>query len=1169
MSGLFENADDADEGPKGKQGSIIETDEFPMRVLAGAGTGKTFTMVRKVERLLTTDQTSPQNILALTFTNKAADSMRTKLNTRLDTAGYDIDAFTYHSICHSILQEYPYYAGLPSGFTIASDADKFNLAESAIEEVSYQFVSPDGTYRKSPPEVFLDFVSSMKQEGVGPDDLNAYLPTPGKLIELEQMTDRIEAAAREDLRRQSLRDGAEAFCDDLDTFALKLQLEQESLGTSLLEEDIEEYLRQLIETTETIQRQIRSDPESLSTGSMQAAVKLPAVLFSGYGAEGEPMTRKGDFPSGIPKLPYTLLDRLRSYIEDCKRAVDFLPGYRIYEQQRQDADLVDFDDLIRKAVRLLQHDEIGSEIATQWDYVFCDEFQDTDSIQFDLVTALAQHNRLFVVGDDDQAIYEWRGANSENIGSKLTDTYRSDLTDKKLDLNFRSKQPILELANDAITALDDRGSDKELTAFGDKRDATNGVAYIDTTAPDDGPDSDEYQASQITTAIAGLLRGELADIDQSYDLDDIAILVRKKRHAEPLIDSFGETGIPFELVGDISTESTGVETVLAYLRAMAMPADDVSVRRVLLMRYRLNESDLRTLTREADRLIDAVRSVELSEMTEPNKLETARKHFEHLLSRRRNLSVQQLYTELLDTTDIEWFLTRTERRELKRLEELIESYGGTTTQPPIGTDFIDYLDQHDSIAEVTDSAPAEQTEGSSNAVSIMTVHKAKGLDFPVVVMPELTADEWAPQARNYSELIDAIDGCGFWEADQIKQDHREARRLLHVGITRAEEQLIVCGQAGETSTEEGAVTFTEIQRWMADGIQWDLSATSFAIWEQIQESLPEVAQDWTEMVSDASPRQSDSVATYAGEAMDYTAAIEFVLDRADHLLSGGLSDVDQATLGIPSDPFAAIPSPAIRRRHSYTSLGSINDCSRKHYLDRVVYAPELPSRLRPSYEDTDDDTEPVDSTAIPPNETEASNREIGILFHETAEAAVDRNRMDKSAWQDLCGTIAEQRRLENALDEALDCVDRFFQTPVAEWELLSAEHSFGIEIDEFYVVGEIDCLARQPNGELAVLDYKATDDTKDETNRQLPLYIIACRELFEEPVTTAGYVYVGDVGPDVDLRTYNDERLAEAKGRIHAGLQAANSSSYEEYTAGSHCKWCPHNDLPCSDFGGD
>ena len=159
MSGVFEEDDHVDEGPKGNQGEIIETDRFPMRVLAGAGTGKTFTMVRKVEHLLQTEQTSPQNVLALTFTNKAADSMRRKLNARLDTAGYDIDAYTYHSICHSILKEYPYYADLPSGFTIASDAEKFGLAENAVEEIQYQFVIPHGRSRLPPPDALLSFIS--------------------------------------------------------------------------------------------------------------------------------------------------------------------------------------------------------------------------------------------------------------------------------------------------------------------------------------------------------------------------------------------------------------------------------------------------------------------------------------------------------------------------------------------------------------------------------------------------------------------------------------------------------------------------------------------------------------------------------------------------------------------------------------------------------------------------------------------------------------------------------------------------------------------------------------------------------------------------------------------------------------------------------------------------
>lgn len=1165
---LFENEEDVEATPKGKQGPIIDTDAYPMRVLAGAGTGKTFTMVRKIERLLETDQASPRDILALTFTNKAADSMRNKLNARIGAEGYDIDAYTYHSICHSILQDYPYHADLPSSFTIASDADKYELAQEAVESIPYQFVNPDGGYRQTPADVLLEFVSSMKQEGVRPDELETYLPAPGILVELDEMTARIESAARNHLRRQTLaQDGVSGFCDDLETFKLELQLEQQSLGSSPLEQDVRSFLQQLIETIGTFKTRVQVESDALATGSKQAAVRLPAVLFSGYGSEGETMTRKSHFPAGIPKLPFTLLDRLRTYLDDCQRAADLVHGYRVFERQRQAAQLVDFDDLIQETVALLTDDDIAAEIGGQWEYIFCDEFQDTDAIQFELVTALAENNQLFIVGDDDQAIYEWRGADSENIGAKLTETYQSELTDMELDLNFRSRQPILDLANNAITALEGRGSQKELTAFGEKRERTDGVAYIDTTPPED-EDEKEHQAAQITTTVGGLLRGDLDSVDRSYELEDIAVLVRKNRHARPLIESFSEAGIPFELVGDLSTESVGVETVLAYLRALAIPSDDVSVRRVLLMRYRLSETDLQQLAESSERLIDAVFSTDPSELANPSRFETAQAHFEHLYSRRNGLSVQQLYHELLNTTNIEWFLTRTERRELRGLEDLIAEYGEPSSQPPIGEMFIEYIDRHETIVETTDSAPNEQAESATDAVTFMTVHQAKGLDFPVVIMPTLTADEWAPRARDFSELIEGVGGTGFWETDQIKRDQQEARRLLHVGITRAQEQLILCGQSDGSTTADEGITLDYIQTWITNGIDWELTAGSFPIWEQIQSSLPDTAENWTELVTTESPRQTDAVATYGGRNLAYEPAVELALDRADSLLDGSLPDVEPANIGIPSDAFTEIPEPSIRRRHSYTSLGTVDVCARQHYLDHVVYAHELPKQMRQPADGAEEDVT-SDAGHPVPEETQASSREIGVLFHETAEAAINQSQTSRSEWRSVCEQRAVELGLEHALVGALDCVDRFFETEIADWDFLSAEHPFSIEIDGFHVVGEIDCLARRPDGELVVLDYKATGSEKDEGNRQLPLYILACERLFDEPITTAGYVYVGEIGPDVDLRTYGDERLADATERIHQGLTSAATSSYSEFTAGKHCKWCPHNDLPCSEFESD
>lgn len=1163
---LFDDDEDAGESPKGNQGPIVKSDAYPMRVLAGAGTGKTFTMVRKIERLLESEQADPGDVLALTFTNKAADSMRSKLNARIGAEGYDIDAYTYHSICHSILKEYPYHADLPSQFTIADTADKFQLAETAIEEIPYQFVNPDGGYNKTPGQELLGFISSMKQEDVPPEALSTYLADPATLIELTELADRLETTARDHLRRRSLsEDGIDDFIQDLDAVRHMLFEEQAALGSTPLERDVAGYLEALADTLDHTERTLTEDPAAITSGSKQAAVKLPAVLFSAYGTAGETMTRKSDFPSGIPKLPYTLVDRLRSYLADCKEAADYMHGYAAYEELRRAENFVDFDDLITATVELLEDDAIATEIAGQWDYVFCDEFQDTDAIQFELVEALAEHNQLFIVGDDDQAIYEWRGADIENIGQKLSDVYKPALEDEELDLNFRSKQPILDLANNAIEALDGRGSDKELTAYGEAADSTDGVAYIDTTVPDesDFEDAEALQASQITTTVSGLLRGDLDPVESSYDVGDIAVLVRKKKHAKPLIEAFGEAGVPFELVGDLETESVGVETVLAYLQALATPTDDVSVRRVLLMRYRLSEADLRTLAQEDASLLEALRTVDPEALTEPDNVQAAREDFSHLLARRHKLSVEEFYHELIQTTNIEWFLTQQERRELQQLEDLIASYDEPASQPPITESFIEYLEQHDAVAAATDSAPTDQDDAAEGAVTIMTVHKSKGLDFPVVILPSLTADQWKPRARDYSGLVGAVADDRFWTTDHLKRDHQEAHRLLHVGITRAQDQLILCGHSEGDDEASDGVTLESAQTWLPPAINWEFTAGEFPIWEQIQSSLPPTAEDWTSIATTDDAPRADVVATYDGQELGYEDAVDTVLGRADSLLSRSLPAADSSTIGIEPDVFTPIPSQSIQRRHSYTSLGTVDDCARKHYLDHVVYAYELPQEHRPTDRvphSEDAGTGPSDPAAS----QEATSREIGVLFHETAEAAINQDRQSIDDWLAVCEAIAAQQGLEQALPGAKACVERFFQTEVAEWELLSAEHSFEIKVNGSQIIGEIDCVARRPSGEVVVLDYKATGSQKGEENLQLPLYILACEELFDDPITTAGYVYVSDIGPAVDLRSYDEPRLTAAKERIEDGLKAAQESTYDTYTAGSHCQWCPHNELSCS-----
>ena len=277
-----------------------------------------------------------------------------------------------------------------------------------------------------------------------------------------------------------------------------------------------------------------------------------------------------------------------------------------------------------------------AEIAGQYDYVFCDEFQDTDAVQFELVDQLADDDKLFVVGDDDQAIYEWRGAAVENIGHRLEERYET-LIPETLEENFRSKQPILDVANNVIAQLEARGSEKELTAVGDAANASDGIATI--TAAED----DEEQAEQIATAIGRLLAGSLGDVDETYDAGDIALLVRKNRHAKPIVRALERAAASrINSLVDSRADSVGVETVLAYLKALANPADEVSLNRVLTMRYRLHDADLRLLNTASDSLSEALQSLPLDQFREPERVRRAREDFQALRAKREIYSVARL-----------------------------------------------------------------------------------------------------------------------------------------------------------------------------------------------------------------------------------------------------------------------------------------------------------------------------------------------------------------------------------------------------------------------------------------------------------------------------------------------------------------------------------------------
>jgi DNA helicase-2/ATP-dependent DNA helicase PcrA len=1142
-----EDAADRFPEPRDTQADIIQSDAYPMRVRAGAGTGKTFTMVRKIQRLIE-NGTPPDRILALTFTNKAADSMREKLVETVGEQGYDIEAYTYHAICHELLQEFAYHADLDPRYDIATDADRFALSYEVLDEMPYRFTNPDVyegvEYATGASDRLLTFIPAMKRAGITPDDVDAYLPRIERLFELGALTDRIRDAAAEHLKvgwRKMTDDRIDEMIDNLGAMEATLIELRTDLHDDGMEGHVAAHLDVMIETCVSLAAFLDNNRGEILDGELTYSFKLPAHLFGQY----------SNAPKGMPSLDYSLPERLDAFVGRCQTLSDLVPGYRAYEARLDEENLLDFNDLVLATVELLQDDTVADWLGERYDYVFCDEYQDTDTVQFELVHQLAAEADLFVVGDDDQAIYEWRGANVENIGPRLDRTY-PEIHDETLEENFRSRQPILDLANNALSRLEARGSDKELTAVGDAADADSGVVTIE--AAEEPAD----EAAQIGNALVRLIDGDNQVTDAEYSPGDIAILVRKKRHARPIADELTAAGIPYELGGDLASEAPGVETVIAALTALANPRDEVALNRVLSMRYRIPREDLKRLNThelpgtgadEETPLRESLLEIPLTELAEPERVETAREQLGDLWSKRDTYSLSRLYQETKSTLRIEWFLSEQERRDLRALDEVVSSFEDGAVEPELSSRFIEFLDQHDIITEVSDREMADQPEAQEAAVSIMTIHKSKGLEFPVVVLPQLRADEWEPQARTYDVVEHVLDGGSPLDHDFAERDEHEARRLLHVGITRAEELSILSGRSEDDpddDPDEGTVSLATVSEVLPTSLPWSIEGVSFPIWETIRESRPPTAVDGTGTLA-APVDVSERVAAVDGEReFGRTAGQALVLGLAKRSLDGDLDPTLAAEL--PDDAFGEPADATLHRRHSYTSLDTFETCERRQYLSHVVRA--------------FDDPVSGDSAGT----SGPSQREIGVLFHDTAERATDRGYTSQSEWVALAERLATIRGERDALPAVAESIERFFETEASDWERLAAERGFELTFDDETVVGMIDALCRRPDGDLVVLDYKATRKTRSlDDDLQLPIYLLACEQLFEEPVRTAGYAYVGEQGPRVDLREFTEEELARVQAQLSDRLSSAAESSFDEYTPGDHCKYCPHRSLPCSE----
>ncbi|MCR5183008.1 MAG: DUF3553 domain-containing protein [Clostridia bacterium] len=440
--------------------------------------------------------------------------------------------------------------------------------------------------------------------------------------------------------------------------------------------------------------------------------------------------------------------------------------YKAYERELKKNDAMDFDDLLLRAYHLLRdHSEIRQEYRDRFRYIMVDEYQDTNHIQYEIIRLLAsQHKNLCVVGDDDQAIYEWRGADIRNILDFERDFPGAKVV--KLEQNYRSYKNILDCANSVIRNNRSRKSKKLWTDKG----TGEKVVYCRL-------DTDKEEAEYVAKEIEFLLRLGKTE-------DDIAVLYRTNRQSRLFEDSLRKRKIPYQVLSGFSFyERKETKDMISYMRLVVNPKDDVALERIInepkrgigpttFAKYKalaqVNGVSIFECLRDDDTL-DSV----------PKKAREALRTMLDLIQEcsddMDSLSVTEIYDMLLVKTGYMPALEAEGTTEAEaRIENLMdfrsyiydyEKEKGDAGEQPSLSEFLERVSTQSDTDKYDEYAPK---------VTLMTLHSAKGLEFPVVFMPGME-DGLFPGFKS----MDSDDGI------------EEERRLCYVGMTRAREKLIL------------------------------------------------------------------------------------------------------------------------------------------------------------------------------------------------------------------------------------------------------------------------------------------------------------------------------------------------------------------------------------------
>ena len=1007
--------------PNSKQQQAIDILNGQVMLLAGPGTGKTFTVIHRIEKMLA-DGVEPSSILCLTFSDAAASEMRQRLIKKMGVVASAVDIYTYHSFCNDLIKTYPDKFEMTSGVKLITDAEKISIMKECIDDANLEFFVPSRADRYFFTKNFISYVEKLKTQRVSKDEYMA--------------------------------------CIDTNPMLMPRYKELES----------EIYEREQAGNTKN-------------------------------------------------KTRYNELEKIKTNIEKAKELWTLL---ELYSTKMINKNLIDFSDMINLVLTSFEEDsQFLSEVSNKYKYFLVDEYQDTNDLQNQIIFNLLDGNdekNIFVVGDDDQIIYGFQGAKSDNIENFLTKYPNTTVI--CLDENNRSTQTILDFSNLIVNQDENRLENnlyfKEKYNISKKLTAKNPKIIVKDKKIKRIQFGEILQEfNYIVDDIKTLIKSDFAPKtdEDKIDYSQIAIISKKRAELQTFAELLKGKNIPFQIDEGKSIFAIR-STILIYFYIKAMnnylTSSDKLFGLLLSEPFKIDQQDYNKILEEKrlwkkDESSDFITLMRnLNGWKNPEKITKFLETFDYLQDYASSNNLRNTVVEIINRTGLLTYFYKSGKNRSENLAGIRKIISEATDfQNSDSTknlsDFVKYLDD---CFENEIDINLDKDSVVQNAVQLMTYHGSKGREFEYVYLPNLISSNWEDfrMPGEYKLITEEVPDK---DAAQAKKDS-ELLKLLFVGITRAKHTLTISFADSNNGKAQ------QITKYLEPTANYDFDS------EQFECSADDLTTEFYRSVS--------------SDVFDNQKAFK--------------NEIEERVKSVVLSP---------SRLNDYLS------CLRKFFYVKVL-----------GIDVEEADWDGANFGTLIHSLLERAVKVAKESAYPTLEEILEKFRLGMDGMK-FSSEAKKEKYFKQGQKLLTNYYPYFSQIPISR--ITDIEFSFyGVDVDGDFITGKIDRIEKNSDGTFELYDYKtgnyssekkiAPNEEKQNYFNQLCFYKYAYEKLTGNKVSKVGIIYVENHEKSVDkYLTDDDMKYIETLIKdTYQNIKALKFNPIKEDKQGA-CKNCVYKQL--------